>query len=205
MGHPRKKRRTTASAPEASPPVEAREPGAQATREQLQLWMALARSTWTSLVLVPADPGDSTADLAKILADIGQRLSYSPVTAVTIGALEYGSALALADLQQHLQQGLQTLADVPLEVNAPPVVDVEVDAPPPAAETVTTRAITVAPRSRVIISIPPVISEPLGLAATQEADAVVIGVRMRQTRLRNARRTLELIGRERVAGCFVMP
>jgi len=62
----------------------------------------------------------------------------------------------------------------------------------------------VVPSARLIISIPAVIQEPLGLAATLEADAVVITVRMRRTKLPNARRTIELVGREREAGCYLM-
>jgi hypothetical protein len=186
----------------------------QPIRQHLELWMALARLTWRSLVLVPADPDGSTAALARALADIGQRLSFGPVTAVTIDELEFGTALALADLQQHLDRNAGPFAQegpvVETSIAAAPAEKDELPVPEPTGsqgETIppppATTALTVVPPARLIISIPAVIREPLGLAATREADAVVVTVQMRRTRLPDARRTIELVGRERVAGCYL--
>jgi len=60
------------------------------------------------------------------------------------------------------------------------------------------------PPARLIISIPPVLTEPLGLTATQESDAVVLAVRLNRSRMDEVRRTLQLVGRERVLGCFLV-
>ncbi len=57
---------------------------------------------------------------------------------------------------------------------------------------------------RVIIAVQPVIVEPLGLAVTQAADAVILCIEMGQTHLAAARRTIELIGRERITGCLLV-
>ena len=65
-------------------------------------------------------------------------------------------------------------------------------------------AVVVSSAARLIIAIPPVITEPLGLATTSGADLVMICVELGRTRLEDARRTLQLIGRERVAGCLLL-
>ncbi len=57
------------------------------------LWFRLARSNWTSLVLVPADEGLSAAGVATALADVGRRLRNTPVTfLVMAGSIDYASA-----------------------------------------------------------------------------------------------------------------
>ncbi len=175
-------------------------------RRVLELWIALARFKWSSMVLVPSDPDGSAAALARALADMGQRLSFVPVTAIVIDTLEYGSALALADLQQHLsRERTPPVVEVapPEPAPASPPVDEAkpADAPAPAA---TTDAMVIAPNARLIIAIPAVTREPLGLPAAQEADAVVLTARMGRTHLRNLRRTLQLIGRNRVIGTVLM-
>ncbi len=56
----------------------------------------------------------------------------------------------------------------------------------------------------LIVAIQPVVVEPLGLTVTQAADAVVLCIELKRTRLAAARRTIELIGRERIAGCLIV-
>jgi hypothetical protein len=201
-------------------------------RDYLELWINLARRDWGSLVLLPADRDGSTAEIANALADIGQRLSYGPVTAITVSSLEYGSALALADLQQHVERerkgwgrNAQTVTVTPATSAAPsapgPAVEVSPSAPstPPAqnpgapeqprpdpasGESAPTEALVVVPPARLIISVPPVVTEPLGLAAVEGADAVVLAVRMHRSRMVDVRRTIALLGRNRVPGCFLV-
>ncbi len=48
------------------------------------------------------------------------------------------------------------------------------------------------------------VTEPLGLAATQHADAVVVTVRMGRTKTSDLRRTIELIGADQVTGCVLV-
>lgn len=194
-------------------------------REYLELWISLARRDWGSLVLIPADREGSTAEVANALADIGQRLSYEPVTAIAVTTLEYGSALALADLQQHLdreRRSPRTGRVIPAPPDAEPSPAAAQDGadsgtPPPGAAAPaeaegarsppgasSTQALAVLPTARLIISVPPVVTEPLGLTAAQNADGVVLAVRMNRSRLADVRRTLELVGRERVFGCFIL-
>jgi hypothetical protein len=55
----------------------------------------------------------------------------------------------------------------------------------------------------VIFALQPVVGEPLGAAMAAQADTVVLCVELGRTRAAAARRTIELIGRERVAGCII--
>lgn len=204
-------------------------PTRSAGRDVLELWINLARREWGSLVLIPADRDGSTADIANMLADIGQRLSYGPVTAITVSSLEYGSALALADLQQHVERERRARGRAPLTVTVPADPSAKGDAtspadaspapvagPPPApaagpADSVPTEeaagrgeALVVVPPARLIISVPPVVTEPLGLTAAEEADVVVLAVRMYRSRMAEVRRTIQLVGRPRITGCFLV-
>ncbi|HVO20934.1 MAG TPA: hypothetical protein VMU15_16850 [Anaeromyxobacter sp.] len=207
-------------------PLQARMTGG---RDYLELWINLARREWGSLVVIPADRDGSTADIANALADIGQRLSYGPVTAITVTSLEYGSALALADLQQHVERERQNFAQASPVVNVPaepgpspegaaaqgaspapgtpptgaPSQDGAVPAQPAEGGN-RSQSLVVAPPARLIISVPPVVTEPLGLAAAEEADAVVLAVRMNHSRMADVRRTIELVGRNQITGCFLV-
>jgi hypothetical protein len=195
-------------------------PTVQPSREYLELWIHLSRRKWGSLVIIPADRDGSTAEIANALAEIGQRLSYGPVTAIAVSSLEFGSALALADLQQHLERerragGISAqefpaeeqppVEDAPTTGAAPSGAEPVVPSPEPVAfEPPKTEALAKVPPARLIISIPPVLTEPLGLTAAQESDAVVLAVRLNRSRMDEVRRTLQLVGRERVIGCFLV-
>ncbi len=206
-----------------SPKEKARHGPPRGRREYLELWMSVSKREWSSLILVPADRGGSTAEVANALADVGQRLSFEPVTAITVSSLEYGSALALADLQQHLKierrgteetvvAGTVEVAPAPADGRASAAGAAGTNgaaakpdpAPRAAAGSGTAASLAVLPTARLIISVPPVVTEPLGLAAVHEADATILVIRMNQTRLSEVRRTVELVGRERVMGCFIL-
>lgn len=182
-------------------------------REYQELWFSLARQDWGSLVLVPSGPGGSTARLARALAEVGKRLVDTPVTAVVVDRLEYGTAVALAGLPRFVDrkrlgpegrwptvEAGSAPAAVAAEPQPAPVEELtELPAPGDEAE-----AVVVSSAARLIIAIPPVITEPLGLATTSGADLVMICVELGRTRLEDARRTLQLIGRERVSGCLLL-
>ncbi len=57
---------------------------------------------------------------------------------------------------------------------------------------------------RALISIDSVIDEPLGVAVCQAADATVICVELGRSGLAAVRRSIELIGRDRIVGTFVI-
>lgn len=59
-------------------------------------------------------------------------------------------------------------------------------------------------RGRVIVAIPPVLTEPLGIAVTEAADAVVVCIERGRTRMQSVQRTIDMIGRDRIVGCVLV-
>ena len=175
-------------------------------RQFQELWFTLARREWRSIVFVPADPSFSTEPLARSLADVGNRVSELPVTAITVRELEYGTALALAELQQRADR------EPSPDEERTPLIEVAsrvVDTPPPEWNVAPgsrprIEALARAPAARLVIAIPAVITEPLGLAAAHQADAVLVAIELGHTRIADVRRTIELIGRERIVGAFLV-
>ncbi len=176
----------------------------------LQLWFALAPRGWSSLVIAPAHPDGSVAELARSLADVGKHLSYYPVSAVTLDVLGPRSVRALAELARHVGQGKAT----PVRAQSPSsssssnelqrllTADFREDGEP---EDFDEEAPSMAPPAgQLIIAIPSVISEPLGIAIARAADAVVLAVEVNRTRIADTNRTIETIGREHIAGtCLI--
>jgi hypothetical protein len=177
-----------------------------AERRFQELWLSLAPLRWSSLVLLPADPVGSAVTIARALADVGSRLSDVPVSAVTVDGLEYTSALAIRDLQRRVlgeQQGGPPDRRVVVHVTATPVEDEPSPAVGPRAYG--GEPIVPAPvPGRIVVAIPAVLSVPLGLAVVAEASAVVLCVERCRTRLADVRRTVALVGRDRIGGCFLV-
>ncbi len=215
-------------------------PGDQA---YLRLWFSLAKRPWRTLVLVPGHPGGSAAETARALAEVGHKVSGLPVQSITMGALDYGTAQALADLQEQLRrlsnersEPSQFIEVYPARQPAEPEgqagpggqgeperrqgegpnwtwergpesgQDPRPGAPPPDAGTEprAERKVPPPPVSRFVISVPFLLTEPLGLAATQGADVVLILVQMGQTRTADLRAIVEQVGRERLTGCILV-
>ncbi len=179
---------------------------AREERTYVRLWLSLALRAWRSLVLVPADPDGSTATIARSLAEVGKRLSELPVTAIAVSTLEYESALALADLERSPDRevGSPSRRAPLIEVTATPVPKDDAQHGAPLSRAHGGPQLTASPAARVVISIPAVVSEPLGVAVAQHADAVVVCVERGRTRAAHVRLTTELVGRERIAGCFLL-
>jgi hypothetical protein len=187
-------------------------------RNLVELWLALAPRAWGSLVLVPADRLGSTVELAAALADVGRRISNAPVTAITARALEFDSAQALADLEEHLDRERQLARCAEIAAQLPELgaepgsvsgtgADGDVDAAPAAASPPEEKRPAEAPPSpppRLILAVPPVVVEPLGLKAVKGADAIVLAVQLGRSRVPDVRRTIELVGRERLVGCLLV-
>lgn len=182
---------------------------AEPARDVQELWFTLAQRRWSSLVLVPADEGLSVAALATQLAEIGGRLRDTPVTAVIADSLDHESARMLADLQVRVQversgAARTDIVEAQLVVpelgpGSPPGGATEPDTGPAAGswETMPSAA-------QLVVAIQPVVVEPLGVAIAQAADSVILCVELGKTRVGAARRTLELIGPDRVAGAFLI-
>jgi len=141
--------------------------------EYQELWFALSRKNWSSVVLVPADEGQSAAQLATALADVGRRLRYTPVTAMVADQLDFAAAAQMTPR-----------VAAPNQPGRPKAL--------------------AAPTGQVIVAIPPVVVEPLGVAVARAADAAVLCLEVGRSRMSAVRRTIELIGREQIAGCFLI-
>jgi hypothetical protein len=174
-------------------------------------------------VLVPADREGSADDVAVNLAEVGKQISGLPVTAITVKSLEYSTAIALADLPGYVERSRQASRPAWSAIEMPPSslaepdrteetpVDGSTEERPARSEQSLAKVSLVLEGEsadmagpRLIFSIPPVVTHPLGLATAHNADLVVVCVELGLTRLANARRTLDLIGRDRVAGCFLV-
>lgn len=171
-------------------------------REFQELWFALAQKPWASLVIVPADGEGSTATIATKLAEVGTRLRETPVTAIVTESLDYASVRSLLDLQPRIHD-FQALPSLEIEARVVPVEPTRWVPPEPSATPVRS-ATPMLPSGRVLIAIRPVVVEPLGVAIAQAADAVVLCINMGATRAKDARRSIELIGRERILGSILV-
>ena len=56
----------------------------------------------------------------------------------------------------------------------------------------------------VVVSLPAVLDDPRALAVARAADLVVVSIERGRTAHEDARRTVELVGRARVAGCVLV-
>lgn len=124
---------------------------------------------------------------------------------VLVPADEGGSAAAiaaaLADVGRRLRETPVTfliMAD-PLDFECAAKVIAALDLTRQEGE-----PLAVATTGKVIVAIQPVVQEPLGLAVTEAADAVVLCIELGRTRLAAARRTVELVGRDRIAGSVLL-
>lgn len=168
-------------------------------REFHELWFALARKEWRSVVLVPADAGESAASAATGLAQVGKQLHDYPVTLFIMAnpadywpAVQIVKTAASTDDAAGVMEAARPSLDYASAVQvAAAAANMHNGGGQPSA-------------GKVIVAIQPVVSEPLGLAVTQAADVVVLCVETGRTSLTAARRTIDLVGRERIAGCFLI-
>ncbi len=123
---------------------------------------------------------------------------------VVVPGDENGSAAAvatsLADVGRRLRNGPVTFLVMagPIDYASAGKIVASVAGPPVEASE------SKAAQGRVIVAIPPVVKEPLGIAVTDAADAVVICVEKGKTRTPSALRTIEMIGRDRIVGCILV-
>jgi hypothetical protein len=192
--------------PRAAPPRTA----PLAATDLVALWFVLARRSWTSLAVVPADPHGSSEELVRSMVDTASRLSEVPVTAITMKTLDAPSARRLADLQRYAQrEGPRALVTAQaVEVAATLSEDGDGDtreSGPEVEPAPSHQAQLILPGpGRVVIAIPSVIVEPMGLAVTQASSLVVVAIELGRSSLADANRTIDLIGRERIAGCVLV-
>jgi len=175
--------------------------GEPASRESKELWFTLAHLNWRSAVLVPADEGGSAATAATSLAAVGKELHEYPVTLFIMGdhPLDCSSAVQVitsGNTRQQVEGSGSVLGTLDYASAVQMVAAVASNKQNASGD--------LGPTGKVIAAIPPVITEPLGLAITQAADSVVLCIEIGRTRMSAARRTIDLVGRARIAGCVVI-
>jgi hypothetical protein len=143
-------------------------------RDVQELFFATLRREWSSLVLVPTHPGGGAAWVAEALADVAASLDGRAVRITPHGALLAPTRELIPDL----------------------TVESPVRSLKPGSDRWR--------GGQTIIAIDPVTSNPGGIAVALAADAVLLCVELGKTSIAVARRTIELIGRERFIGCVVL-
>jgi hypothetical protein len=140
-----------------------------------RLWLEIQRRQWSSLVLVPADPGASAASIAASLTKAGAALGDPELRVLNAEGMGTEAIRGvIADLK--LMADLSTRA-----VSA-----------------------TTGNPWRVVVTIESVLSNPLGIMLAQAADLALLCVRKRKTKLASVQRTVELIGRDLFIGSVVL-
>ena len=162
-----------------------------------ELWFALAKRDWRSVVLVPGDEGSSAVAAAAALASVGNQLHELPVKLFTMEAPgEYRPAVQSIDVARSAEAATRDpLPGNPFD-HASAVHFLATAASAPNGRVPQTAG-------KVIVAIEPVVVEPLGLRVTHAADLVVLYVEKGRSRLASLRHTIRLVGRERIAGCFL--
>ncbi len=164
-------------------------------RQFQELWFRLARNDWRSVVLVPAQRGGSTAVLASFLADAARSVRTVPVTLfIMADPADYEPAVKVV-----VGAGSSQAIERTARFEYAGATQIVAKAASPDRDDPDRTAL-----GKVIVAVQPVITEPLGLAVTQKADAVILCIEAGHTRMADARRTIDLIGRERIAGCLFL-
>ncbi|WP_049805214.1 hypothetical protein [Stigmatella aurantiaca] len=75
--------------------------------ELLHLWAMLTqREKWSSLVVVPAQPGASGIDAARAIVEVGSQYREKPIRFISAEGLPPGSAARVAwEMRAHVEQG----------------------------------------------------------------------------------------------------
>src|SRR5687768_2847733 len=102
-------------------------------RELQQLWFATLKRPWSSLVVVPAHPGDSTLEVAQALASVGALHRSRPARLIDAAEAELKDASRLIlEMTSHVNAGslvvvsvqsvVQNQAGIPLALAADAVL-----------------------------------------------------------------------------------
>jgi hypothetical protein len=137
-----------------------------------ELWLSISTRPWKSLVLVPVDPDGSVMELTVALAEAGSQLSDAPVNSL--------------------------IAEAPDFLNGPSSSRVP-------AKTLVNRITSLRhPEStgQLVIALPPLSRDPLAAVVARRADVTLLCIHKGKSETPAVRRTLQLIGRDRVAGCL---
>ena len=110
---------------------------------------------------------------------------------------------ALVVVPAHAEDSAVNVARALAEIGEVDFIDAE-DVTPTSSTRVTQDMLAQATRGRVVVALDPVVSNPAVLPIVLAADAALICITLGQTEIASARRTVELIGRERFIGCVTV-
>jgi hypothetical protein len=149
--------------------------------EAQELWLSITRRDWRTLAVIPAHRDGSALSIATALAEAGSLLKGKPVE------------LFSADRADHSKTGEHSTVMSGRNTSQIPLHAVPDAGLPPATE-----------KFERVVALEPLSTNPLGATIAQEAEAVLMVAESGVTELRAAKRTVEMIGRERFIGCVLV-
>lgn len=178
--------RTTALVPHAQPDRDGWT-GHQPAGDQLQyshelslLWVQL-RMDWSSLAIVPSEPGCSTAGLARALCQVGTRLSVHPIEFLEANELDLESSSRLI-----------------ARLGAAGQIAGPTDDPAFSASS------WAMPITKTIVAVESPLANPLAVPISLAADGIVLCVRRGRDRIASVRDTIAALGLERILCCVLL-
>jgi hypothetical protein len=157
-----------------------RTPATSGEIEAQELWLTVTKREWQTLAVIPAHPEGSALSIASALAEAGSLLRGKPVE------------LFSADRADHSPTGPVTVMNGRATSNIP-LHAVPPGGLPPASE-----------RFERVVALEPLSLNPMGATIAHAAEAVLMIAERGMTELRTARRTVEMIGRDRFIGCVLV-
>lgn len=154
-------------------------------REIQELWFAMRRSPWKSVAVMPAHPGGSARALAEDLCQVA-RLTGRSARLVVAEGLELADIASLA-AEMEGGSGGSAWVSRPRSDSGP---GRHAQHPDDA--------------DLVITALDSVLANPLILPLALANDAVLLVVELGRTDMESARKSVELIGRDRLIGCALI-
>jgi hypothetical protein len=158
-----------------------RTPATSGEIEAQELWLAVTRRDWQTLAVIPAHRDGSALSLATALAEAGSLLRGKPVEL-------FSADRADSHGDTHGDTVLNARNTSPITLNPVPAGGL-----PPSTE-----------KFGRVVALEPLSSNPAGATIAQSAEAVLMVAERGVTELRTARRTVEMIGRDRFLGCVLV-
>jgi hypothetical protein len=147
------------------------------------VWLQL-RGNWSWLVVVPGEPGYSTADLARALCQTGTRLSVYPVEFLEAKDLDIDSSTRLI-AQLGIADGMDGDSSL-------------------AEQDRFASSSHARPITKTIVALESPLVNPLALPIALAAGGVVLCVRRGRDRLKSVRDTIQALGPDRIRCCVLV-
>jgi hypothetical protein len=158
----------------------AMQPAGQPCPELNSVWLQL-RGDWSWVVMVPAEPDDSTEVLARELSAAGTRLSVYPVEFIEGTDLDLdGSSRLIAQLGMSARErGTWAPNGLVSSSYSPPI-------------------------TKSVVALDSPLANPLALPIARAADGVVLCVRRGRDRIASVRDTILAVGPDRILCCMLV-